>query len=86
MKPEIAVSRDLFDTAVADRSQYRAQPGLTRDVVIEISRQKNEPAWMLEKRLRAFELFQETALPSWGPDLSKLNLDEIVYFVRPDTK
>ncbi|MDO8435429.1 MAG: Fe-S cluster assembly protein SufB, partial [bacterium] len=39
-----------------------------------------------DKRLRAFELFEETPLPSWGPDLTKLNLDEITYFIRPDTK
>ncbi len=52
----------------------------------EISKQKNEPEWMLEKRLKGLELFQKTPLPNWGPDLSGLNLDEIVYFVRPDTK
>ena len=52
----------------------------------EISKQKNEPGWMLEKRLKAFELFKQTPIPTWGPDLSKLNLDEIVYFVRPAAK
>ena len=39
---------------------------------------------MLNKRLRALELFVKTPLPNWGPDLSKLNLDEIVYFVQPE--
>ncbi len=59
--------------------------GLTRELVVEISRIKNEPEWMLEKRLRGFELFQKTALPTWGPDLSPLDLDAITYFVRPGT-
>lgn len=86
MRPDVTLNRDLFDTAVEDRSRYKSKPGLTREIVVEISRQKNEPAWMLNKRLAAFELFQKTPLPSWGPDLSKLNLDEIIYFVRPDTQ
>ncbi len=41
---------------------------------------------MLEKRLKAFELFEKTALPSWGPSLAALDLTKITYFVRPDTK
>ena len=56
-----------------------AKPGLTRELVIEISKQKNEPEWMLQKRLQAFELFQKTPIPTWGPDLSRLDLDQIIY-------
>ena len=55
-------------------------------MIRDISTQKNEPEWMLEKRLKAFELFKEKPLPDWGPDLSGLDLDEIVYFVRPDAR
>jgi Fe-S cluster assembly protein SufB len=62
--------------------QFAVPPGLTRELVLEISRQKSEPDWMLAKRLRAFELFQKTALPTWGPSLAKLNLDEIHFYVR----
>jgi Fe-S cluster assembly protein SufB len=40
---------------------------------------------MLEKRLKAFEYFKQTNLPTWGPDLSGLNLNEIIYFARPNT-
>src|SRR3989339_1957587 len=82
----ITIDRSLYDTANEERSKYRATPGVTEEVVREISKQKNEPAWMLEKRLQAFAYFKETAIPTWGPDLSKLNLDEITYFVRPDTQ
>ncbi len=81
----ITINRALYDTANPDASKYKAEPGLSEDVIREISSQKNEPMWMLEKRLKAFELFQKTPLPTWGPDLSYLNLDEIVYFVRPHT-
>jgi Fe-S cluster assembly protein SufB len=49
------------------------------------AKQKNEPDWMLQKRLHALELFKNKPLPPWGPDLTKLDLDAITYFVRPDT-
>ena len=79
-------SRTLYDDANIDRSSYKSKPGVSEEVVKEISKQKNEPAWMLEKRLKALELYKETSLPTWGPDLSNLNLDEIVYFIRPGTE
>ncbi|MFA6603568.1 MAG: Fe-S cluster assembly protein SufB [Patescibacteria group bacterium] len=63
---------------------YSAGPGLSQQVVLEISRQKNEPRWMLEKRLQALELYQHTPLPAWGPDLARLDLEHIVYYSRPD--
>jgi len=82
----ITIDRSLYDTANEERSKYRATPGVTEEVVREISKQKNEPEWMLEKRLQAFAYFKDTDMPTWGPDLSDLNLDEITYFVRPDTQ
>jgi Fe-S cluster assembly protein SufB len=85
-QPTIAISRELFDDAAPERNKYKAAPGITEELVREISAQKNEPAWMLEKRLAALKLFHETPMPSWGPDLSDLNLDDIVYFVRPDAE
>lgn len=80
------IDRTLYDDANRDTSKYKAKPGISEEVVREISKQKNEPDWMLEKRLKAFSYFQQTPLPNWGPDLTQLNLDEIIYFVRPDTK
>lgn len=86
-KPNFApLDRSPYDSANLEQNRFKAEPGLTEAVVREISAQKNEPAWMLKKRLQGFELFQKKSLPSWGPDLKDLNLDEIIYFVRPDTK
>lgn len=48
-----------------------------------ISYHKGEPEWMLKFRLRAFEIFQKKPMPTWGPDLSGLNLDDLVYYVKP---
>jgi Fe-S cluster assembly protein SufB len=69
--------------AVAENRAPR--PGLSEELVREISRVKNEPEWMLEKRLQGLRLFERAPLPQWGPSLEALALDEIVYFVRPGT-
>ena len=58
--------------------------GITEEVVIQISTSNNEPEWMLELRLKALKIFREKSMPSFGPDLSKLNLDEIYYYAKPE--
>lgn len=81
---DIDPARAAYDERADSRSKYVAPKGLTRETVLEISRQKSEPKWMLEKRLKAFDLFRRTPFPSWGPPLVGLDLDQITYFVRPD--
>lgn len=54
--------------------------GINESVVCSISEHKKEPAWMLKLRLTALKHFLKQKLPSWGPDLSKLNLKKIKYF------
>ncbi|MCS7246187.1 MAG: Fe-S cluster assembly protein SufB [Thermomicrobium sp.] len=68
-----------------DPEQYvfKARKGLDREVVEQISWIKNEPDWMREFRLRALEYFQRRPMPTWGADLSELNFDEIVYYIKP---
>lgn len=56
--------------------------GLNEDVVRLISKLKNEPEWMLEYRLKAYEKFVSMPLPSFGPDLSFLNFDDYTYFIK----
>ena len=80
------LNRSRYDHADSERVRFKSRPGVTEEVVREISRQKNEPEWMLKKRLEGLKLFLATPLPNWGPDLSGLNLDAITYFVRPDTE
>jgi Fe-S cluster assembly protein SufB len=62
---------------------FKSRKGLDRQVVEEISQMKGEPQWMLEFRLKALEHFQLRPMPTWGGDLSKLNLDEIFFYVKP---
>jgi Fe-S cluster assembly protein SufB len=51
-----------------------------------ISQTKKEPEWMLQLRLSALHLWQKTAMPSWGPDLSGLQLEGMTYFADPNVK
>ncbi|WP_164668215.1 Fe-S cluster assembly protein SufB [Virgibacillus doumboii] len=69
-----------------DVSVFRSGRGLTREVVEEISRMKEEPQWMLDYRLKALEQFYKMPMPQWGGDLSELNFDEIVYYVKPSER
>lgn len=69
-----------------DVSVFRTERGLTRKVVEEISRMKNEPEWMLEERLKALDIFYSKPMPQWGGDLSELDFDEITYYVKPSER
>ncbi len=81
----MVIAREVFESASTHEPKFTAPFGLTRETVIDISTQKAEPTWMLEKRLRAFELFEKAPFPAWGPSLAGLDVRLITYFVRPDT-
>ncbi len=66
-----------------DVSVFKSRQGLNEEVVREISGMKGEPQWMLEFRLKALKHFQERPIPTWGGDLSTLDLDKIYYYVKP---
>lgn len=53
-------------------------------VVKQISKSNKEPSWMLELRLKALEIYKKKELPKWGPNLDKLDLEEIYYFAKPE--
>lgn len=65
------------------RPVWKAERGLNRRVVEAISYHKNEPEWMLKFRLRALEIFESKPIPTWGADLSGLNLDQIYFYAKP---
>ena len=62
---------------------FKSRKVLYEDVVRQISAKKDEPDWMLAFRLKALKHFQERPMPTWGPDLSDLDLDEIYFYVKP---
>jgi Fe-S cluster assembly protein SufB len=56
----------------------------TEALVRQISADKKEPAWMLEKRLAALAMYHEKPMPNWGPDLSALDLENMSYYISPE--
>ena len=62
---------------------FKSRIGLDREIVEQISAMKGEPEWMLDFRLKAFKHFQKRPMPTWGGDLSELDLDNIYYYVKP---
>ncbi|HLF82010.1 MAG TPA: Fe-S cluster assembly protein SufB [Anaerolineales bacterium] len=66
-----------------DTAVYKSRKGLDEDVVRKISAMKQEPQWMLDFRLKALEHFMARPMPTWGGDLSRMDLDNIYYYVRP---
>src|SRR3989344_4610432 len=85
-KVDLNLNRELYDKADQHQAKFIAKPGLNEEVVRLISDSKHEPEWMLQKRLKGLELFNQTSMPTWGPDLSDLNVNEIVFFVDPNAK
>ncbi|MDR7072928.1 Fe-S cluster assembly protein SufB [Fictibacillus barbaricus] len=69
-----------------DVSIFRSKRGLTKEIVEEISRMKNEPQWMLDFRLKSLEMFYKMPMPQWGGDMKDLNFDDITYYVKPSEK
>ncbi|MBP8598590.1 MAG: Fe-S cluster assembly protein SufB [Selenomonas sp.] len=80
------IERTLYDITDEDHSLYKSHSGLTEDVVRDISARKHDPEWMLDFRLKSLAVYNSLSLPTWGPDLSELNMDEIVTYVQPDAK
>ena len=80
------IERTLYDIKNEDRPVYKTQQGLTEDIIRDISRQKHDPDWMLQFRQKSLDVYNHTPMPTWGPDLSELNMDEIVTYVKPDAK
>ncbi|MBB5335793.1 Fe-S cluster assembly protein SufB [Pectinatus brassicae] len=84
--PITEINRSLYDFTKAEKDVEKLSSGLTEEIVRQISAKKNEPAWMLEHRLKSLQTYNELHIPNWGPDISELNIDNIVTYVRPNTK
>lgn len=78
-----------------DVSVFRSKRGLTREIVEEISRMKDEPQWMLDFRLKSLEQFYKMPMPSsenskWFSllpgKLDDLDFNDITYYVKPSER
>ena len=77
-----------YQYGFADPASYvfKSGKGFTREVVEGISHIKGEPDWMRKFRLKAYEHAVKRPIPTWGGDLSGLNLDDIYFYIRPSEK
>ncbi len=79
------VNNNIYDFKKEDNYDFKIKKGLTPEIISEISERKNDPQWMREFRQKALEVYNELELPTWGPSLKELNMDEIATYVRPKT-
>ena len=72
----------------SDKEDYvfKAEKGLTEQVIRDMSGRKNEPAWMLDIRLKAYQHFLERPMPTWGGDLSGIDFENIYYYIKPSNR
>ncbi|MFL1376511.1 MULTISPECIES: Fe-S cluster assembly protein SufB [unclassified Nocardiopsis] len=75
-----------YGWADSDQAGSSARRGLNEEVVRDISAKKDEAEWMTKLRLKSLKLFDKKPMPNWGADLSKIDFDNIKYFVRSTEK
>ncbi|MEX0705094.1 MAG: hypothetical protein WD041_00605, partial [Nitriliruptoraceae bacterium] len=69
-----------------DEYSFTSERGLDREKVAAISERKDEPAWMLDLRLRAYEAYRRRPMPNWGADLTGIDFENIYYYVEASEK
>lgn len=87
IKDDLNISQhNQFDFVTDIENNIEFEFGLNEEVIKAISKNKNEPKWMLEQRLKAYENFLKLPMPDFGPNLDEINFDEIKYFVKATDK
>lgn len=80
------IDRGIYDVVNEERHVFKADKGLTPEIIKQISKEKDEPEWMLNHRLKSLEIYLSKPVPTWGADLSELDVENIVHYVKPDAK
>ena len=58
--------------------------GLNEDIIRKISEIRNEPEWVLEFRLKAYEIWKKMEPPTWPHlKLPEIDFQELIYYARP---
>ena len=76
------IDNNVYNIKTKDKS-LKKEYGLTKEIIENISKEKKEPSWVLDLRLKALKLFYEMDNPSWGPDISYLDINNIITYVKP---
>lgn len=85
---EIIDSIGAYQYGWRDTDVYGAdvERGLTEALVRHISSIKEEPEWMLERRLKGFKAWERKPIPKWGPNLDDIDFNSFKYYVRPSDR
>ena len=78
-----AIDRSLYDFKDRVDAARIFDAGLTEEIVLELSEEKNDPSWMRDFRLHCLKIYQETPIPTWGPPIDGLDMDNIITYVKP---
>ena len=85
-KKNIDLGDYKFGFSMPERSVHRTKTGLSKKVVSEISKVKDESVWMRDFRLRAYKMFKEKPMPTWGANLMPIDFSAITYYLRATDK
>ena len=77
------VDRSIYDLRNVDEDVYKVAEGLTPEIVRQISKEKNDPEWMLELRLKSLDIYNNMEMKPWGPPIDGLHMDNIVTYIKP---
>ncbi|MGI6075959.1 MAG: Fe-S cluster assembly protein SufB [Pyramidobacter sp.] len=80
------IDRSLYDFRNDEKDAYKVKEGLTAEIVEQISAEKKDPPWMRDFRLKSLEVYNQLDVPSWGPSIDGLHMENIVTYVRPNTQ
>ena len=82
------IDRSLYDFRNEEKAEniYKVEEGLTPEIVEQISKEKNDPAWMQLFRLQSLQIYNSMKVPDWGPSIEGLDMNRIVTYVRPKTR
>ena len=74
-----------FGFVTDSKPVFKTRPGLDAEVVRQISARKDEPEWMLKRRLKALRIYEAKPMPQWGGDLSELEetLSRTYFYAKP---
>ncbi|MCR5451996.1 MAG: Fe-S cluster assembly protein SufB [Lachnospiraceae bacterium] len=79
------IDRSLYDFRYSDEDSMKVDEGLTEEIVLQISEEKNDPEWMRDFRLHSLDVYNKTEMVDWGPSIEGLDMDHIITYVRPNT-
>ena len=84
MKTKIIENKEInniYNIKAKDES-LKKEYGLTEEIIRNISKEKNEPEWVLNLRLKALNQYFKLENPNWGPDISYLDINNIATYVK----